>query len=176
MRTIPIFYRGTYPVSHKKSLYLDSRSADFALKVYDQAEFFSGEGLRHLLTNVADSPYFLLWSAQGFPDFVPYALNRLIQVADDSGAGLVYSDFKEQMLQEKGSRPLLDYQLGSVRTISIWAFAAISYRSRRSVLQDIPFVGLRGSIWPSSFFVTSLACLHLNEFRYTVISTIHPQR
>lgn len=43
------------------------------------------------------------------------AIERFLSVAEDSGAGLIYSDFKDEIDQELSDHPLIDYQLGSIR-------------------------------------------------------------
>jgi hypothetical protein len=48
-------------------------------------------------------------------DLGQFALNRFIQVGDDTGAGLVYSDFIEIKGESRASHPVNDYQFGSVR-------------------------------------------------------------
>jgi hypothetical protein len=43
------------------------------------------------------------------------ALERMLQTAADWGAGLVYSDFREELNGKAADRPLIDYTAGSVR-------------------------------------------------------------
>jgi hypothetical protein len=45
----------------------------------------------------------------------PWALERLIDVADQTGAGLVYSDFTEVKNGQRSEHPLIDYHVGSLR-------------------------------------------------------------
>lgn len=42
-------------------------------------------------------------------------VERLLSVAEDTGAGLVYSDFEERTGEEVADHPLIDYQPGSIR-------------------------------------------------------------
>lgn len=49
----------------------------------------------------------LLWSER--------ALSRLVDVAADSGAGLVYSDYRDQIGGQPNDHSLIDYQTGSIR-------------------------------------------------------------
>jgi hypothetical protein len=74
-----------------------------------------GETVQNLITT-ADANY-LLWVAPGSRiTFGARAIERLIQIAEDSGAGWLYSDFREAGAQgEVTDHPLIDYQLGSVR-------------------------------------------------------------
>ncbi len=43
------------------------------------------------------------------------ALDRLLAVAEDTGAGLIYSDFKDALEGETRDHPLIDYTPGSIR-------------------------------------------------------------
>jgi hypothetical protein len=44
-----------------------------------------------------------------------FALERMIQIAEDSSAGMVYSDYFAIVAGEKKSYPVIDYQEGSLR-------------------------------------------------------------
>jgi hypothetical protein len=58
----------------------------------------------------------LLWSISGRADLASVDLRRLTQVAADSQAGMLYSDyFDEKSDGTVALRPLIDHQLGSVR-------------------------------------------------------------
>ncbi|MFN0120515.1 MAG: glycosyltransferase family 2 protein [Blastocatellia bacterium] len=48
-------------------------------------------------------------------DFSARALDRMVQVADDTGAGILYADFRDRRGAEISDHPLIDYQTGSVR-------------------------------------------------------------
>jgi hypothetical protein len=76
--------------------------------------FFSGKVLHDLLAKWR-SDYLLLLLPGNRVEFGARALERLIQVADDTGAGLIYSDFREIVGDEVTDHPLIDYQPGAVR-------------------------------------------------------------
>jgi hypothetical protein len=59
------------------------------------------------------------------------AIDRIVQVALDSGAGLVYSDFREQTGNQLAERPLIDYQQGSLR--DTFDFGGLVLLSRRAL-------------------------------------------
>jgi hypothetical protein len=74
-----------------------------------------GEAVNDLLA-VTKADYLLLTFAGSAITFGARAIERLVQIADDTGAAWLYSDFRE--VNEKGKtsdHPLLDYQLGSIR-------------------------------------------------------------
>lgn len=75
---------------------------------------FSGTGVCDLLT-AWKSDYLLLILPGGKVELGARALERFVQAADDSGVGLLYSDFRERNGDDATDHPLIDYQLGSIR-------------------------------------------------------------
>src|SRR5262245_49041495 len=76
--------------------------------------FFSGPAINSLI-KAWRTDYLLLILPGGRVDFGAHAPERLVQVADDTGAALVYSDFRERNGAEVVDHPLIDYQLGAIR-------------------------------------------------------------
>lgn len=76
--------------------------------------FFSGAALNRLLA-AWRSDYLLLVLPGNEIELGARALERFVQAAEDSGAGLLYSDFRERNGDEITDHPLIDYQLGSLR-------------------------------------------------------------
>jgi|DewCreStandDraft_3_1066083.scaffolds.fasta_scaffold01640_3 glycosyltransferase involved in cell wall biosynthesis len=74
---------------------------------------FSGAALNALLDSVA-TEYFLLLRAGLLIEIGERSLVRLLQVAEESGAGIVYADYFEARGDELLARSVNDYQLGSV--------------------------------------------------------------
>ncbi len=74
----------------------------------------SGALINKLLA-VCRSDYLLLVLPGGHVEFGARALERFVQVAEDTEAGLLYSDFRERNGTEVSEHPLIDYQLGSLR-------------------------------------------------------------
>ena len=78
------------------------------------------------------------------------ATERLVAVADDVGAGLVYSDFRDESEDGLVDHPLIDYRLGSIRdnfdfgsVILISKRAAdAALRTHGSITRDLKFGGL----------------------------------
>ncbi|MEP7336626.1 MAG: glycosyltransferase family 2 protein, partial [Acidobacteriota bacterium] len=92
--------------------------------------FGSGAWLNDLL-KVWKSDYLLLTLPGGTIEFGARALERFLQVADDSAAGLIYSDFRERNGDEVSDHPLIDYQLGSIR--DNFDFGSVLLLSRKAV-------------------------------------------
>lgn len=78
------------------------------------AGFASTDCLKKMAA-VADTDYVLTYS-KGFPlDLGKFALKRMIQVCDNTGAGMVYSDYFEKKNDTLSPHPVIDYQEGSLR-------------------------------------------------------------
>ncbi len=75
--------------------------------------------------------YLLLVLPGGKVELGARALERFVQVADDTGAGLLYSDFRERNGDEVTDHPLIDYQLGSIR--DNFDFGSVLLLSRQAV-------------------------------------------
>lgn len=59
---------------------------------------------------------YLLYIKKDTPlDFGQFSIERFFYVAENTGAGLVYSDYKEIKDQVAYPHPVIDYQLGSIR-------------------------------------------------------------
>jgi glycosyltransferase involved in cell wall biosynthesis len=96
--------------------------------------FYSGDLIKDLL-DVWERDYLLLILPGGEIEFGAHALERFVQVAADTGAGLIYSDFQEKNGDEVMDHPLIDYQLGSVR--DNFDFGAVLLFSRTAVEKAI---------------------------------------
>jgi hypothetical protein len=96
--------------------------------------FYSGDLIKDLL-DAWENDYLLLILPGSEIEFGAHALERFVQVADDTGAGLIYSDFREKNGDEATDHPLIDYQLGSVR--DNFDFGAVWLFSRTAVEKAI---------------------------------------
>jgi hypothetical protein len=74
----------------------------------------AGVALNRLLTIVA-TPYLLFVHPLQAITLGPHCLERFVDVAATTGAGLVYSDFEEISAAGSLPHPVNDYQLGSIR-------------------------------------------------------------
>ncbi len=59
----------------------------------------------------ADTPYTLIYTRQTRLDWVNFGLERLLQIAEDTGAAMIYSDH----FDDGKPSPVIDYQPGSLR-------------------------------------------------------------
>jgi len=76
--------------------------------------YFSGAAILEILERVP-SDYLLLILTSKLVGLSHQAMERLLRVAEDSGAGIVYSDFLEHRHGLSKEHRLIDYQTGSLR-------------------------------------------------------------
>lgn len=74
----------------------------------------STKNLKTIVTAVKED-FFVLFTKPEGPALGEYALERFRQVAEDSGAGVVYSNYQEIVGGVRKNHPVNDYQTGSVR-------------------------------------------------------------
>jgi hypothetical protein len=75
---------------------------------------FSYAGLSQIIHSVNEE-YFILFTKPCLPNPGKDALERMVQVATDTGAGLLYADYEEMIEGTRTFHPLNDYQSGSIR-------------------------------------------------------------
>ena len=119
----------------------------------------------------ADAEYCLIYTKHTPLELGQFALERFVRTANDTDAGLVYSDFYQMQNGERKAITTIDYQFGSVRDDfnfgSLLFFNSEKIKNAVEVMNaPYQFAGLydlRLSISQQS------AIFHLNEFLYTEI-------
>ncbi|HZS06668.1 MAG TPA: glycosyltransferase family 2 protein [Blastocatellia bacterium] len=97
--------------------------------------FFSGRVFQQVIESL-NTDYLLLPLPGGAVDYSERALERMTQVADDSGAGIVYADFRDRNGDEISDHPLVDYQPGSIRdSFDFGALVLVSRKAAQAALQ-----------------------------------------
>src|SRR5262245_11436965 len=96
--------------------------------------FFSGPAINSLI-EAWRTDYLLLLLPGGHVELGARALERFVQVADDAGAGAIYSDFRQQSGAEVTDHPLIDYQLGAIR--DNFDFGSVILLSREAVVKAL---------------------------------------
>jgi hypothetical protein len=74
----------------------------------------SGHGINELMASAAGD-YLLLILPGEQVDFGQRAIERVLQVAADTEAAYIYSDFRDDTGESLSDHPLIDYQTGSIR-------------------------------------------------------------
>lgn len=108
----------------------------------------SSETIR-TIADRANSPYTLLVLRPNPVQFTQYAPERLVQVAEATGATMVYADYQEIRNGKLQSTPVIDYQAGSLR--DDFNFGPVQL-FRTSVLKQFP---------PSQFLFAGFYALRL---------------
>lgn len=75
----------------------------------------SSATVRKIADAAKGSDYTLLYTKQNSLQLGYMALRRMVRVAEDSGAGMVYADYYAVVNGETTRNPVIDYQLGSLR-------------------------------------------------------------
>lgn len=118
-----------------------------------QSNFFSGAGINQLLEGVS-TEHLLLCLPGERVELGQRAIERLVLTAEDSGAGLMYSDFRDDVGGQTTDHPLIDYQIGSIRdSFDFGAMLLISKRAADFAVRNHGRVDER------------LRCAALYEFR-----------
>ncbi len=102
-------------------LFVNNKASDLKLSPaqtrkarFIESDFFSGATIAHLLDAVKTDYMMLVLPGEEI-DLGARALERILQVAEASGAGLIYSDFKDDIGGALTEHPLIDYEPGSIR-------------------------------------------------------------
>jgi hypothetical protein len=143
----------------------DSQSENTIVSQY----LFGREALRAMLEkSTADYMFFVTQNVS--LRFSDYAIDRMISIAKDTGAGIVYADYYEELDGTLKSHPLIEYQQGSIRDDFDFGFVYLFSRKallRAASLPGSPyqFAGLYDIRLKISEFSP---VVHINEFLYTV--------
>ena len=99
------------------------------------------------MADITRTDYILVYS-KTFPlDLGKFALNRMMQVCEDTGAGMVYSGYYENKDNKLSAHPVIDYQEGSLRddfnfgSVIIYKSAAFKEACSR-MTENFQFAGL----------------------------------
>lgn len=117
----------------------------------------------------AQAPYTLLYTKATALGLVNFSLERMLQIADDTGAAMVYADH----FNDKGNAPVIDYQMGSLRDDfdfgGLLLYRTSALKEAASVMDvDYEFAAL----YDLRLKVSQKGALeHINEYLYYEIET-----
>ena len=101
------------------------------------------------MADEAQAPYILLYTKRFDLQLGYYALTRMLTVAEDSNASMVYADHRIQLPDGTvEAHPLIDYQLGSVR--DDFSFGSLTAKTDSSASD--PLFVLSSDLSVCSFF------------------------
>lgn len=78
---------------------------------------FSSQSLKAIATQAA-APYTLLYTKDTILNLGMFALERMVHILNDSGAGMVYADHYQLKGGQQTIAPVIDYQQGRCATTS----------------------------------------------------------
>jgi GT2 family glycosyltransferase len=141
------------------------------------ASLTSGNALNALIKKA--KTHFLLIFHQAYNiEIATGALERFIDVAESTGAGMVYSDYIEEKDGEWREHPLNDYQPGSIRdefdfgNVILYSIPAINRSFKKfGEIPDVHFAGLYDLRLKLSI---DHLIFHIQELLYTKTASIKP--
>jgi len=149
---------------------------DESTKVDDPVEWLAGEGISNTSTlrKIADKTegeYTLLFNKSLPLQLGQYGLERMIRSMDDSGAGMVYSNYFELKEGTLNPHPVINYQEGSLRDDfsfgSLLLFNSEAFKEAVSEMDaDYKYVGLYDLRLKVS---QKHPLVHVPEFLYTEV-------
>lgn len=77
-------------------------------------DLFGANSIKQI-SRMNNSPYVLILKQETEINLAQFALERFVDVAEMTSAGLVYSDYAELKEGKRSSHPVIDYQWGSLR-------------------------------------------------------------
>ena len=123
-----------------------------------------------LIATTATADYTLLYLKQGPVTLGYHALERMLQVAEETGAAMVYTDHYSVEAGKTVKHPVTDYQLGSIRddfdfgSVVLLKTECLKKYAAKEVAKDYQFAG-----WYDLrlFLSREGELFHLNEYLYT---------
>lgn len=117
----------------------------------------------------ADADYVMLYTKHNTLEFGMFAIERMLHIADDSAAGMVYADHYNVVGETRNNAPVIDYQKGSLRDDfnfgSVLLFNACVFKNAVAKIdEEYEFAGL----YDVRLKVSQEAELvHINEYLYS---------
>ena len=142
-------------------------------KIFPAGSMHTSEALRTLASQ-ANALYTLLVTKPVALQLGEGALERMVLVANDSDAALVYADRYEQKAEKTARHPVIDYQAGSIRDDfdfgSVLLIRTCLLKQWAKESADTSYI--YGGLYDLRLFLSRKGqLLHLNEYLYTEIET-----
>ena len=131
---------------------------------------FSSQSLKAIATQ-ATAPYTLLYTKDTILNLGMFALERMVHILNDSGAGMVYADHYQLKDGKQAIAPVIDYQQGSLRddfdfgSVLLYRTGALKDAAAR-MKADYQFAGLYDLRLKLS---QHHELVHINEYLYTEV-------
>ncbi len=125
----------------------------------------------HVIAEHSDTEYTLLYTKYTTLSLGYFALERMVRIAEDSEAGMLYADHYQIAAGEQKAAPVIDYQFGSLRddfnfgSVLFYKAAALKEAAAR-MKADYQFAGLYDLRLKLS---QKESLVHINEYLYSEI-------
>jgi len=163
MANIDFFFTGKIGVEN--SMQVNS----FPCCIHGDSDYYSSTSLTNIIESVQND-YFIIFTKPCLPDLGLFAIERMIQVAEDSDAGMVYADYFEIREGIKKGHPLNDYQTGSIRDdFDFGPLLLIRTASAKKALEDLSTRFNFAALYDLRLKISQFSPLiHINEYLYTM--------
>lgn len=100
----------------------------------------------YAIATYSDASYTLLYTKYTSLELGLFALERMIHIAEDSAAGMVYADHYQVTEGKQSNAPVIDYQFGSLRddfnfgSVLLFKASALKEAAKR-MKSDYDFAG-----------------------------------
>lgn len=187
MKRINAFILFTQPEQARKTV-AELRQSELINKIYllaqehvyepiDGCETLEINSLHHSdtikqIALYSDVDYTLIYQKSTILRLGYFALERMTKIADDSNAGMIYSDYYELSNDTKKNHPVIDYQEGSLRddfnfgSLLLFNSKAVKKVAHRMETNTYQYAGLYDLRLKLS---QSYPIVHINEYLYTDI-------
>lgn len=131
---------------------------------------FGSQSLKTIAAQ-AEAPYTLLYTKDTILNLGMFALERMVHILEDSGAGMVYADHYQLKGGQQSIAPVIDYQQGSLRddfdfgSVLLLRTDALKETASR-MKADYQFAGLYDLRLKLS---QQYELVHINEYLYTEV-------
>ncbi len=147
-------------------------SSGLVAEIIKSETITSSAALKKLAESVS-TDYVLIYTKQFALDPGRFAFDRMIQVCEQTGAGMVYSDYYENREGRLAAHPVIDYQEGSLRDDfnfgSVTLYRTSAFKSACSRMSDdFRYAGLYDLRLKIS---QEYDLVHIPELLYTEIET-----
>jgi len=147
-------------------------SSGLVAEIIKSETITSSAALKKLAKSVS-TDYVLIYTKQFALDPGRFAFDRMIQVCEQTGAGMVYSDYYENREGRLAAHPVIDYQEGSLRDDfnfgSVTLYTTSAFKSACSSMSyDFKYAGLYDLRLKIS---REYDLVHIPELLYTEIET-----
>ncbi|MEG2854294.1 glycosyltransferase family 2 protein [Bacteroides sp.] len=134
-------------------------------------DFFANSAAMCEIATRSDAEYTLIYTKETTLELGLFALERMVHIAEDSGAGMVYADHYQVIGNERKNAPVIDYQAGSLRDDfnfgSVLLFNAQAFKeSAGRMTVDYDYAGLYDLRLKLS---QKYPLVHINEYLYSEV-------